>query len=136
MNDDQNQEITESREVVSSTDGETTRRQTARTRPPVRAGVVARRTIYYVGSIIIALLGLRIVLLLLAANQGAPFVDLIYGVSGMFAWPFYGIFNYQPSYGQSIFEISSVVAIIVYGLITAGLARLFTLTRPGDDVAV
>ena len=96
--------------------------------PSVGPGVVARRIIYYIAGFIIALLALRIVLLLLDANQGAPFVDFVYGLSSIFAAPFFGIFSYQPTYGQSTFEISSVVAIIVYALIAAGLAKLFTLT--------
>jgi hypothetical protein len=100
----------------------------------VDAGVVARRIVYYLAGVIIALLGLRIALLLLAANQGSGFVDFVYALSGFFAMPFYGMFNYQPSYGQSIFEISSVVAIIVYGLAGLGIAKLFTLTKSDEKV--
>ncbi len=93
----------------------------------VPAVIVAVRVIYYVFGVIAVLLALRVLLLLLAANQGNGFVDFIYGLAGFFAAPFYGIFNYEPSYGQSTFEISSVVAIIVYLLIAMGLAKLVTL---------
>lgn len=128
MNANRDVQTTEVRETHAA-DGDTaTNRQTvARTRS-VSGGVIARRVVYYIGGTIIALLALRIILLLLAANQGSPFVDFVYGLSGLFAWPFYGIFSYQPSYGQSTFEISSVVAIIVYALVTVGLGKLFTLT--------
>lgn len=101
--------------------------------PAAGPGTVARRVIYYIAGFIIALLALRIVLLLLAANEGAPFVDFVYGLSGIFAAPFFGIFNYQPAYGQNVFEISSIIAIIVYALIAAGLAKLFTLTSNRTD---
>lgn len=90
-------------------------------------GLLAQRIIWYIAGIIIALLALRMILLLLAANQGSAFVDFIYGLSGVFAWPFFGIFSYQPAYGEAVFEISSLVAIIVYGLVAAGLAKLFSL---------
>jgi hypothetical protein len=134
MNTDQDQQVTEVRESNTTQDGANVRRQSVATSNTVGGNVVAKRVIYYIAGFIIALLALRLVLLLLAANQGAPFVDFVYGLSGIFAWPFYGIFIYQPSYGQSMFEISTVVAIIVYALIAMGLARLFTLTSRRPDV--
>lgn len=134
MNNGQEEQVTEVRESNTVQDGTNVRRQSVATSQSVSSGVVARRVIYYIAGFIIALLALRLVLLLLAANQGAPFVDFVYALSGVFAWPFYGIFSYQPSYGQSTFEISSVVAIIVYALIAMGLAKLLTLTSSRTDV--
>lgn len=128
------QQVTEVRESNTVQDGATVRRQSVETAQSVDKGILARRVIYYIAGFIIALLALRLVLLLLAANQGAPFVDFVYALSGFFAWPFYGIFSYQPSYGQSTFEISTVVAIIVYALLAMGLAKLFTLTSNRTDV--
>jgi hypothetical protein len=134
MNNDQDQQVTEVRESNRVQNGTNVRRQSVSTSETVGNNVVARRIVYYIAGFIIALLALRLVLLLLAANQGAPFVDFVYGLSGIFAWPFYGIFSYQPSYGQSTFEISTVVAIIVYALIAMGIAKLFTLTSSRSDV--
>lgn len=134
MNTEQDEQVTEVRESNTVEDGANVRRQSVATSQSVGSGVVARRVIYYIAGFIIALLALRLVLLLLAANQGAPFVDFVYALSGAFAWPFYGIFSYQPSYGQSTFEVSSVVAIIVYALIAMGLAKLLTLTSSRTDV--
>jgi hypothetical protein len=134
MNTDQDQQVTEVRESNTVQDGANVRRQSVATTNSVSGNVVAKRVIYYIAGFIIALLALRLVLLLLAANQGAPFVDFVYRLSSVFAWPFYGIFSYQPSYGQSTFEVSTVVAIIVYALIAMGLARLFTLTSRRPDV--
>lgn len=134
MNEELNQKTTEVRDTNEQRGNTTIQRQSVTTATSVDAGVVARRIVYYVAGVIIALLALRIVLLLLAANQGSFFVDFIYALSGFFAVPFYGMFNYQPSYGQSIFEISSVVAIIVYGLVAMGVAKLFTLTKSDETV--
>ena len=100
----------------------------------VGSGVVIRRAIYYIFGIIIALLILRLILLLLAANQGAPFVDFVYNLSAVFAWPFFGIFSYQPTYGQSTLEISTLIAILVYALLAMGLGRLFTLGSRSTEV--
>ncbi len=134
MNNGNDEQVTQVRESNTVQDGTNVRQQTVATTQNVGSGVVARRVIYYIAGFIIALLVLRLILLLLAANQGAPFVDFVYGLSGFFAWPFYGIFSYQPTYGQSTFEISTVVAIIVYALVATGLARLFTLTSSRTDV--
>lgn len=136
MQDDQEQKTTEVRQSNTNEGGTNVRRQSVATTRTAGNGVIASRIIYYILGVIVALLTLRIVLLLLGANEGAPFVDFVYGLSGAFAWPFYGIFNYQPSYGISTFEISSVVAIVVYALAATGLAKLFTLTSSQGDAAV
>jgi hypothetical protein len=89
--------------------------------------VVAARVVWYIAGVIISLLALRLILQLLGANEGNPFVDLVYGLSGIFAAPFFGMFSYEPSYGVSYFEISTLVAILIYALLGWGISRLFTL---------
>ena len=128
MNGDQEQKTTEVRDTNEQVGDTNIRRQTVESTKKVSGRVVLQRIIYYVAGIVVVLLAFRIALLLLAANQGSPFVDFIYAVSGFFAGPFYGIFSYQPTYGQSTFEISSVVAILVYALIALGVAKLTMLT--------
>jgi hypothetical protein len=134
MDEDRDQQTTEVRETNERQGNTNVTRQTVATAHSVDSKVIVRRIIYYIAGVIIAFLALRMIFLLLAANQGSPFVDFIYNVGGFFAWPFYGIFSYQPSYGQSVFEISSLVAIIIYGLIAWGLGKLFTLTSNRTDV--
>ncbi|MGK2896136.1 MAG: hypothetical protein ACSLEY_00835 [Candidatus Saccharimonadales bacterium] len=56
---------------------------------------VGRRVIYFIVGFITILLALRITSLLLVANRDNTFVDFLYGFSGVFAAPFFGIFNYQ-----------------------------------------
>lgn len=116
------------REVVRTTEEPvTTDRQVVTDRTAAPGSVVAARVVWYITGVIIALLGLRLILQLLGANEGNPFVDLVYGLSGIFAAPFFGMFSYEPSYGVSYFEVSTLVAILIYALIGWGLARLFTL---------
>jgi hypothetical protein len=134
MNTERDQQTTEVRETNERAGNTNIRRQTVATATKIDTAYVAQRVIYYVAGVIITLLVLRMVLLLFAANQGSPFVDFIYGLSGIFAWPFFGVFNYQPSYGMSTFEMSSLVAIAVYGIAAIGLAKLFTLTKTDDEV--
>ncbi len=118
------------REVQTTNEqvGDTTvRREVVSERANAPANLVMQRVVWYIVGVIVALLALRFVLLLLGANQGNGFVDFIYGLSGVFASPFYGIFSYQPSYGQSTFEVSTLVAIAVYVLVGWGIAKLTTL---------
>jgi hypothetical protein len=133
MNGDQEQKTTEVRDTNEQVGDTNIRRQTVQSTKRVDSRIVLQRIVYYIAGIIVALLAFRIVLLLLAANQGSPFVDFIYSISGFFAWPFYGIFSYQPSYGQSTFEMSSIVAIIVYALVAMAIAKLLMLTSSHDD---
>ena len=119
---------------VSDTDNTAAERQTVRRSTTVSGVVVAQRIVWFLIGVIITFLALRVILLLLAANQGAAFVDFVYAVGALFAAPFFGIFSYTPVYGQSVFELSSLVAIIVYVLIGWGLAKLLTLTRPHEEV--
>lgn len=134
MNQKRDQKTTEIRNTNERQGNTNIHRQSVTTATKTDAGVVARRVVYYIAGVIVSLLALRIVLLLLAANQGSGFVDFVYALSGLFAMPFYGMFNYQPSYGQSVFEISSVVAILVYSLAAFGVAQLFTLTKSDETV--
>ena len=122
MNEERNQVVTEN--------------SVTRSRQGAGNNVLAARFVYYIAGVIVAFLVARIVLLLLAANQGAAFVDFVYTVGGWFASPFYGIFSYQPQYGQSVFELSSVIAVIVYGLVATGVVKLIMLSSTRGDRSV
>jgi uncharacterized membrane protein len=98
------------------------------TRTSVSGAVVARRAVYWIGGFIIALIALRFIFLLLGANRGSGFVDFIYDLTNVLVAPFSGIFG-EPTFGVAYFETSALVAIIIYGLITIGIGKLFTLNR-------
>jgi predicted membrane channel-forming protein YqfA (hemolysin III family) len=87
----------------------------------------------HTSGFIIALLFVRLLLQLLGANQGSDFVGFIYSMSALFVAPFVGIFG-EPTFGASQLETSTVVAIVIYALITIGIARLISLTRPREEV--
>jgi hypothetical protein len=108
-------------------------RETVRAATVTDGRILAQRVIWYIAGFIIILLALRILLFMLGANQGSGFVDFIYGISGVFAAPFTGIFP-APTYGRFFFDTASLVAIVVYALIAWGLAKLFTLNSSRADV--
>ena len=124
-------EVRTTDEQVGNTNVE---RQTVSESASVPTETIAQRVVWYIVGFIVTLLALRVVLLLLGAVQGNAFVDFIYALSGVFAMPFYGIFSYQPSYGVSTLELSSLVAIAVYALVGWGVAKLFTLSSNRTEV--
>lgn len=131
---EEEKQTTEVRESNVVQDGEAVQRKTA-TRTTATSGVVVlQRVIWYITGVIVALLALRVVLQLLGANDESGFVSFIYSVSGLFAAPFFGVFSYEPAYGQSTLEVSSLVAIAVYLLVGWGLAKLVTITRPHEEI--
>ena len=131
---DQEQQTTEVRDTTERQGNTNVKRQTVQSESTVSTQTILARVIRYFFGAISIFIGLRIVLLLLAANQGNPFVDFVYGVGGFFAAPFYGLFNYTPAYGSSVFEISSIVAILVYVLLAWGLVKLLTIGSNNQEV--
>jgi hypothetical protein len=85
-----------------------------------------------------ALLGLRLVLKLLAANPGNPFASLIYALSDIFVWPFVGL-TITPSAAGIVVEIHTVIAMIVYavlGWLFISFVRLLLFRRTDRSVRV
>jgi hypothetical protein len=72
------------------------------------------------------LIALRIFLKLIAANPATPFARLIYGVTDLFLWPFFGL-TVTPSAEGIVLEIPSLIAMVVYALIGWLIVRLIGL---------
>jgi hypothetical protein len=90
----------------------------------------AANAVWTIAGTLLALLGIRFLLILLGANAGNGFVNFIYSLTRPFVSPFFGIFNYQTSYGISRIEVATLVAIVVYALIAWAIARLVTIRHP------
>lgn len=89
----------------------------------------ASNVVWFIAGVLLILLAFRFVLMLLAANQDNAFANFVYTLSYPFAAPFFGIFGYTIRYGVSQFELSTLVAIAVYGLVAFGITRLITIRR-------
>ncbi|HVU09702.1 MAG TPA: YggT family protein [Phototrophicaceae bacterium] len=72
------------------------------------------------------LIFVRIILKMIAANPGSGFAQIVYDVSGVFLLPFSNLVA-SPVIGTGVFEISSMIAIVVYALIAWVIVRLFRL---------
>lgn len=91
------------------------------------------RVVWYVFSAIEALLVLRFILRLLAANPAAGFTEFVYTFSGIFLAPFRYVFG-TPSAGGSALELSTLLAMIVYWLIAWGIVKLIVMNRPVSEI--
>lgn len=94
--------------------------------------------IWLLFGIFAALIALRIGLKLTGANPESPIVALIYGSTYLFLFPFEGLVA-SPTMGSMVLELSSMFAILIYGLIAWAVERTVWLIfyRPrGSVVAV
>jgi uncharacterized protein YggT (Ycf19 family) len=70
-----------------------------------------------------ALIGIRVILMLIGANPANWFTAFVYQLSELFLWPFRNIIA-NPAFQNNVLEITSLIAMIVYALIGWGIVRL------------
>ena len=98
----------------------------------------ATQLVWLLFGILEALIALRIGLMLIGANPNSPIVALIYGFTYLFLFPFEGLVG-SPAAGNMVLELSSLFALLIYGLIAWAIERTVWLVfyRPrGPVVAV
>ena len=91
----------------------------------------ARRVLSLLFGILAVLIGLRILLLLLVANESNSIVDFVYNVTEPFVAPFRGIFNFDavsPG-GGSVLDVAALVALLGWLLI---YLLIMAILRLGD----
>jgi uncharacterized protein YggT (Ycf19 family) len=97
---------------------------------------VAMRVVVFAFGVLQALLILRIILLLLVANQGNEIVSFILGVTDPFVEPFIGMFdlNRVTADQGSVLDVAAIVALIGWTLVEAlilAALRIFS-RRPAE----
>jgi hypothetical protein len=100
--------------------GGLTNRTTTRRQIDVRPSnnETTRRIVVLVFGLIQIVLGLRIVLLLLAAREGNLLVAVINNVGGVLAAPFQGILSLKAlAAGGSVLDVAAVVALVGWSLL-------------------
>lgn len=70
-----------------------------------------------------ALIGIRVILMLIGANPANLFTAFVYQLSELFLWPFRNIVA-NPAFQNHVLEITSIIAMIVYPLIGWAIVRL------------
>jgi len=95
----------------------------------------ATQFIWLAFGILEALIALRIGLKFIGANPESPIVALIYGFTYLFLFPFTGLVG-SPTSGNMELELSSMFAMLIYGLIAWAVERTVWLIfyRPRGPV--
>ncbi|GHO42623.1 YggT family protein [Ktedonospora formicarum] len=89
-----------------------------------RARYWVATAVYFLLGVLEIILLLRFIFRLLAANESNGFVKGLYELSFVFMGPFKGIFS-DPGFGTgSVFEISTLIAMLIYALVAWGLVAL------------
>jgi len=83
----------------------------------------ATQLIWLLLGVLEALLALRILLKLMAANPGNAFAAFLYSITDIFLLPFVGL-TATPAAGGMVLELSTFIAMLVYGLAGWGAERL------------
>lgn len=92
--------------------------------------VTAQYVTYYVLGVLEVILGFRFLFRLLGANPANPFISFLYSLTSIFLAPFEGIFSAFVSPGleaESVFELHTLVAMLVYAVLFWGIAALINL---------
>lgn len=84
--------------------------------------------VWYILTIIEALLLFRFILKLLGANPAAGFTSFIYGITYVFSAPFLSVFRITHIQG-SIFEWTTLLAMLVYWIIAIGIINLLLIGK-------
>lgn len=99
---------------------------TSSTTKPLYRGT---QIVWYLLALIEVLLAFRFVLKLLGANPFAGFSSFIYGVTYIFAAPFLAVFRNSQIVQGSVFEWTTLLAMVVYLVIAMGIIKLFLISR-------
>lgn len=91
--------------------------------------------VWYILGVIEILLAFRFILKLLGANPFSGFTNFIYALSDPFALPFAGILRISASSGM-VLEWSTLIAMIVYGIVAYGIVSLLQLIKPTTPTEV
>ena len=121
----------ERREEYESHDkaGEVREQRVVRNSGAERAGLARKlgQFVWLIGGLLEAMLGLRFLLKLMAANPDSPFAEFVYSLTDLFLWPFQALIA-SPSTSQGmVLEISTLFAMLVYGLATWAAVKLIYL---------
>lgn len=91
--------------------------------------------LWYFAAVLEALLGLRFILRLMGANPASPFGAFVYAVTQPLLMPFEGLVANPGVRGGPVFEMVTIVAIIVYFLLFLAITQLLRLlvSRPREQ---
>ena len=119
------------KETITTQEGDTNQDSNTPVEPKASGSQTGGYIVYFIFGILEILLAFRFVLKLAGANPSSGFVDFIYSLSRIFVLPFNGIFHTSLAQGDvttSVFEPSTLVALIVYALVAWGIVKLIKIS--------
>lgn len=93
--------------------------------------------VYYFFGTLETLLVFRLILKIAGASLGSWFVMITYTITRIFVMPFEGMFRRLSAQGvetTSVFEPSTVIAIVVYAIVAVGIVKLIRISS-GEEQA-
>jgi len=93
--------------------------------------------LWWLLGILEGLLALRFIFKLIGVNAVNNFASFIYGLTNLFVRPFASLTG-APSAGNMVFELSTLIAMLVYALVCWALVKLINVLfyRPRGPVSV
>jgi predicted neutral ceramidase superfamily lipid hydrolase len=91
------------------------------------------QVVWYMLYVVEGLLAVRFALKLLQANPEAFFTNFIYALSNIFVYPFAAVFQ-NTNIETSIFEWTTLLAMLVYWLLAVAIIKLFVMSKPVSAV--
>lgn len=92
-------------------------------------GLVGAGIVNVVFGTILTLVALRFIFRLLGANPDSAISSLVYNLSQPLVAPFVGLFSNQAQLETARFEVATLIALVVYGLIAGLLARMLVVNH-------
>ena len=83
----------------------------------------ATQIVWLLFGILETLIALRILLKLIAANPASPIAAMIYAITDLFLFPFFGL-TVTPAAGGMVLELPSLFAMLIYALIAWAIERI------------
>jgi YggT family protein len=74
-------------------------------------------------GIVMGLIGLRVLLMFIGANPASAFANMVYGLTDIFLWPFFGL-TATPSFNGMVLDIPAIIALFVYALLAWVLVKI------------
>jgi NADH:ubiquinone oxidoreductase subunit 6 (subunit J) len=117
---------------VDEYDGATIQHVEKSVRKSVDNATTAQNIVYTLYGLIASILSMRLMLSLLGANPEAGFSRFIYSTTNMMVRPFEALFGIDTSIKTTggRFEIETIMAIVVYGLLTWLIVRILSVKQP------
>ncbi len=122
--------ITRETNVVEGVPGGSATAQTVSSQAKAENSDTVAYLVYFILGVVEVLLIFRFILRITGANPVSGFVRFIYSITQLLIWPFEGIFHRAVTQGvetTAVFEPSTLVAMVVYGVLAWGIIHLVSI---------